>query len=71
MLVSGFIRPLQYAESAEGMGAYNIVAERYGYDDPDSIRKKFQARDPAWDIKEQPKEKLQADIDMYRKLLKK
>ncbi len=61
----------RYGESAKGIGAYNIVAAKYGYDDPDSIARVFQKRKSDWNIKEQTREELRAGIVDYRRYLKK
>ena len=61
----------RYAESAKGIGAYNKVAAKYGYDDPDSIARVFQKRKSDWNIKEQTREELRAGIVDYRRYLKK
>lgn len=63
-LVSG-----QYSEGGGVIGAYDFVAEKYGYKDPRSIARVFDKREPHWRIEEQTKEWLQENITRFRELL--
>jgi hypothetical protein len=60
-----------YDATASGPGAYDTVADQYGYTDSRSVARLFHKPDRAWCVKEKTREELQADIAMYRKLLKK
>ncbi|ODB82754.1 hypothetical protein A3193_18575 [Candidatus Thiodiazotropha endoloripes] len=63
-----FLQLGRYKSSTKDKGAYEHVADMYGYNDVDTVRKIFSKRKSFWKIKESTKEKLEILIPQYREV---